>query len=400
MSSRRHLARRAAFGLLLAAALAAGAARAENAPGVTDTEIKIGQTMPYSGPASAYGTIGRSAAAYFATVNAQGGVNGRKINLISLDDGFTPPKTVEQTRKLVEQEGVAFIFQPLGTPTNVATRKYLNGKKIPTLFIAAGTTFWGDYKAWPWSMGWQPTYETESNLYADWVLAHKPNAKVALISQNDDSGRDYMGSFTARLGDRAKAIVVSDATYEVTDPTIDQQIVGAKQSGADTLFMMGNPKFAALAIRKAFDIDWHPTFFISSTGASLATAIKPAGAEKAQGLMTMLYLKDPTDPAFANDKGMQDYFAWMKAAYPEGNPIDPGNVYGYSSAQTLVQVLRQCGNDLSRENIMRQAEHLDLELPLLLPGSRIQTSPTDHFPIEKVRMARFEGDRWVVLPAE
>ena len=391
-----RLARRTLAAIALTTALSA-TVRAEDAPGVSATEIKVGQTMPYSGPASSYATIARAEAAWFQTVNDQGGVNGRKITLISLDDGYSPPKTVEQTRKLVEQERVALIFQSLGTPTSVAVRKYLNARKVPQLFIAAGTTFWGDYKAWPYSMGWQPTYETESALYAKYLLKNKPNAKIALLAQSDDSGKDYMGSFKRALGDDAKRMVVSDATYEVTDPTLDSQLVAAKEAGADTFYLHANPKFAAIAIKRVSDLDWHPTFFLTSTGSSIAAAIQPAGFERAQGIITMTYLKDPADETWANDEAIKDFLAWMAKYYPQGNPNDSGTFYGYTAAQTMVQVLKQCGNDLSRENIMRQAEKLNLELPMLLPGSRVVTSPTDHYPIETVRMARFQGERWKLM---
>ena len=370
----------------------------ETAPGVTATEIKIGQTMPYSGPASSFGTIGRSEAAYFKTINEQGGINGRKINLISLDDAFSPPKTVEQTRRLVEQEGVAFIFQPLGGPTGVAVRKYLNDRKIPQLFVGTGTTSFGDYQHYPWSIGWQPTFASKSKLYAVWLLKNKPHAKVATLSQNNDAGRDYMDGFKAALAGQNGVQIVYDATYEVTDPTLDQQLTGAQQSGADVFYILGGaPKNAAMAIRRVFEFGWHPTFFLSSTGSSIATGIRPAGFEKAQGIMSMQYLKDPSDPEFANDPALKAYREWMGKDYPAGDPIDFTNVYGYSVAQTLVEVLKQCGNDLSRENIMRQATNLDIELPLLLPNGRVHTTPTDRYPVKSARMVRFEGNHWVVL---
>jgi ABC-type branched-subunit amino acid transport system substrate-binding protein len=386
--------------LLALAMLTTGAAAADktDAPGVSATEIRIGQTMPLSGPASSYATIARAEAAYFQAINEQGGINGRKITLLTLDDGYSPPKTVEQTRKLIEQEKVAFIYQPLGTPTGMAVRKYLNGKHIPQLFIAAGATFWGDAKAWPWSMGWQPTYKAESTLYAQHILKTKPNARIAIMGHNDDAGRDYLNSFKEALGDRAKQMIVYEGSYEPTDPTIDQQIVAAKESGADTFYIHAVPKFAAMAIRKVFDLDWHPTFYLTTTGNSIAQAIQPAGYEKAQGIITMEYLKDPNDDMWRDDAGMQAWRAFMEKYYPQGNTGDVLNVYGYSAAQTLVQVLKQCGDDLSRENIMRQAEHLDLALPLLLPGSKIETSPTDHYPIETMRLARFEGTKWLLLP--
>jgi len=387
--------------LLAAMAIATGlgtTARAEDAPGVTATEIKIGQTMPFSGPASSYGTIARAEAAYFQMINEQGGVNGRKLNLITQDDSYSPPKTVEQTRKLVEQEKVAFIFNPLGTPTGVAVRKYLNDRKIPQLFIAAGATFWGDYKAWPYSMGWQPTYKAESTLYAEHILKTKPDAKIAIMGHNDDAGRDYLNSFKAALGDRAKSMIVYEATYEPTDPTLDQQIVAAKEAGADTFYIHAIPKFAAIAIRKVFDLNWHPTFYLTTTGNSISQGIQPAGFEKAQGVISMEYMKDPNDEIWASDPGMRDWRAFMEKYFPQGSTADVLNVIGYSVAQTMVQVLKQCGSDLSRENIKRQAEHLDLALPLLLPGSKIDTSPTDHYPVETMRLAQFKGQIWQLMP--
>jgi ABC-type branched-subunit amino acid transport system substrate-binding protein len=369
-------------------------------PGITDTTIKIGQTMPYSGPASAYGTIGRSQAAYFRTINAAGGVNGRRIEFVSVDDGYSPPKTVEQTRRLVEQEQVAIIFAPLGTPTSVATRKYLNDRKIPQLFIGSGATFWGDHRAWPFSMGWAPTYSAEGAAYAAWLLRDRPQARIAMMGQNDDSGRDYMDGCTRGFGEDAARAVAYRTTYEVTDPTLDSQIVASKQSGADALLVAANPKFAALAIRKVSDLDWHPTFFLSSTGSSVASAIRPAGFDKAQGIMSAFYLKDPNDEAWAGDPGVRGFLSWMKSDFPEGDAADLSNVYGYSTAQTIVQVLKQCGDDLSRGNIMHQAENLDLPLPALLPGSRIATSPINHYPIKEFRMARFEMERWKLMDAQ
>jgi branched-chain amino acid transport system substrate-binding protein len=367
-------------------------------PGITATSIKLGQTMPYSGPASAYGTIGMSHAAYFRTVNKQGGINGRQIEFLSVDDGYSPPKTVEQTRRLVEQEQVALIFAPLGTPTSVATRKFLNDRKIPQLFIGSGATFWGNQKAWPYSMGWAPTYASEGAAYAEWLLRNKPDAKLAMMGQNDDSGRDYMDGCTRGLGEHAKEMIAYRSTYEVTDPTLDSQIVAAKEAGATAMLVAANPKFAALAIRKTYELNWHPTFFLSSTGSSVASAIQPAGFEKAQGIISAFYLKDPNDEAWADDPGVRGYFAWMKSDFSEGNPADLSNVYGYSTAQTMVAVLKQCGDDLSRAEIMRQAENLSLPLPLLLPGSRITTGPEDHYPIKLFRMAQFAGERWKLMP--
>jgi branched-chain amino acid transport system substrate-binding protein len=365
-------------------------------PGASDTEIKVGQTMPYSGPASAYGTIGKTEAAYFRMINDQGGINGRKINLISLDDGYSPPRTVEQIRKLVEEEEVLFTFQTLGTPPNTAIQKYMNTKKVPQLFVATGATKWGDPEHYPWTMGWQPTYQHESHIYAKYLLKNKPNAKVGILYQNDDYGKDYLKGFKDGLGDKAASMIVAEASYEVTDPTIDTQIVTLQASGADVFFNITTPKFAAQAIRKAYDTGWRPLQFVNNVSVSVATVLQPAGLDKSVGLVSSAYIRDPTDPAWKEDRGAKDYFAFMKKYYLDGNPADVSNVYGYSAAQTLVQVLKQCGDDLTRENVMRQAASLkDLELPMLIPGIKISTSPTDFYPIELVQLIRFDGKTWV-----
>ncbi|HXV07601.1 MAG TPA: ABC transporter substrate-binding protein [Burkholderiales bacterium] len=387
----------------LAAALAAGlvfaaAAHAQKryGPGASDTEIKFGQTMPYSGPASAYGTIGKAEAAYFRMINDQGGVNGRKLNLISLDDGYSPPRTVEQIRKLVEDEQVLFAFQTLGTPSNTAIHKYMNGRKVPQLFVATGATKWGDPQHYPWTMGWQPTYQHESQIYAKYLLKNRPNAKIAVLFQNDDYGKDYLKGFKDGLGDQVSKLIVAEASYEVTDPTVDSQIVALKASGADVLFNITTPKFAAQAIRKVHDIGWRPLHFLNVVSTSVAAVLQPAGLDKSVGLVSVAYFKDPTDPAWKDDKAVQDYLAFMKKYYPDGNPADAFNVYGLAVAQTLVQTLRQCGDDLTRENLMRQAANLkDVEVPMLLPGIRINTSPTDFYPIEQVQLIRFDGKTWV-----
>ena len=386
--------------LLAAMALAATPAFAQhkNAPGVSASEIKIGQTMPYSGPASAYGAIGRSEAAYIAMINDEGGINGRKIDLLSLDDGYSPPKTFEQTRRLVEQEGVALIFSSLGTPTGVVVRKYLNEKKVPQLFQASGATFWGDHEHFPWSIGWQPNYQTEGAIYGHYLLKTKPNAKVAVLYQNDDAGRDYFAGFKAGLGaEAAKRMIVAVQTYETTDPTLDSQIVTLQSSGADVLFDNTTPKFAAQAIRKVYDVGWRPLHFLMSVATSVSAVMEPAGFDKGQGIVTAAYLKDPNDPQWKDDKAMQDWLAFMRKYDPDGNLGDAFNVYGYSMAQTLVQLLKQCGNDLSRENIMKQAAHLDIDLPMLLPGIRVHTSPSEFYPIQRMRLARFEGKQWVLF---
>jgi branched-chain amino acid transport system substrate-binding protein len=382
--------------LWLAAAPKDAAAAGKTDPGVTATEIRIGQTMPYSGPASAYGTIGRAEMAYFAMLNEKGGVNGRKVTLLSLDDGLQPPKTVEQTRKLVEQDGVLMMFSTLGTPTSMAVRKYLNGKKVPQLFIASGATAWGDYATYPWTMGWQPNYQTEAHIYAKYILQHKPDAKIGLLYQNDDYGKDYLKGLRDALGDKADKMIVATASYEPTDPTVDSQVVTLQGAGADVFFNGGTPKFGAQAIRKAYDINWHPMQFVASVSTSIAAVLQPAGFEKAKGVISIAYLKDPTDPQWQNDPALKDWLAWMKAYYPEGNVADNFNVTGYAIAQTLAAVLKQCGEDLTRENIMKQAGHLELELPMLLPGIKITTSATDFRPIKQMRLQQFDGEHWVL----
>jgi len=365
-------------------------------PGASDTEIKIGQTMPYSGPASAYGTVGRSELAYFRMLNEQGGINGRRINLISLDDGYTPSRTVEQIRKLVEEEQVLFTFQTLGTPTNTAIHKYMNANKVPQLFVSTGATKWGDPQRFPWTMGWQPTYQHESHIYAKYLLQSKPDAKIAILYQNDDYGKDYLKGFKDGLGDKAGKMIVAEASYEVTDPTIDTQIVSLQASGATVFFDIAIPKFAAQAIRKVYDIGWRPLHFVNNVASSVASALAPAGLDKSVGLISSQFVKDPTDPAWKDDKAMRDYASFMKRYYADGNPDDILNVYGYAAAQTLVQVIKQCGDDLTRRNVMRQAASMrDLEVPGLLPGIRINTSPTDFYPIEQVQLMRFDGKTWV-----
>ena len=386
--------------LAFAAALAAAPAFAQKKydPGASDTEIKIGQTMPYSGPASAYGTIGRIEAAYFKMVNEQGGINGRKLNLISLDDGYSPPRTVEATRRLVEQDEVLFDFQPLGTAANAAIRKYMNAKKVPQLFVATGATMWGDPKHYPWTMGWQPAYQTEGKIYAKDILTSHPNAKVAVLYQNDDYGKDLLKGLKDGLGAKASSLIVKEASYEVTDPSIDSQILSLKDSGADVFVNITTPKFAALAIRKVYDSGWRPTQYLANVSLSIGAVLTPAGLEKSAGLMTVAYLKDATDTEWENDPAMNDYRAFLKKYYPEGNLADSSNVYGYSAAQTLVQVLKQCGDNLTRENVMKQAASLKhLQLPLARPGIEINTGPDDFFPFEALQLQRFDGKHWVAF---
>ncbi len=390
---------------LLIAVLAVGLAglipalaAAQTVVGVTATEIKIGNTNPYSGPASAYGTIGKVIGAYFKKVNDEGGINGRKINYITYDDGYSPPKTVEMVRKLVEQDQVAFVFQTLGTPTNSAIHKYVNQEKVPHLFVATGATKWNDPKNFPWTMGFQPNYQTEGRVYSAHVLKNHPDAKVGILYQNDDYGKDYLKGFEDGLGEAAKKMIVLKQSHEVTDPTIDSQIVNLKSSGATVFFNITIPKFAVQAIKKSHDIGWKPVHYLNNVSSSLATVLKPAGLEASRGLITALYMKEVTDPQWKNDKGFQDWVAFMKKYYPEGALDDQANGYGYNVAILVAQTLRQCGSDLSRENIIRQAANLkNVELPLLLPGIKVNTSPTDHAPIEQEQLARFDGERWVTF---
>jgi branched-chain amino acid transport system substrate-binding protein len=384
-----------AFSLALAAALAAAPAVAQKkSPGVTDTEIKIGGTMPYSGPASAYGTIGKAQAAYFTMINEKGGINGRKINYISLDDGYSPPKAVEQTRRLVEQDEVLLVFNGLGTPTQSAVQKYMNQKKVPQLFVATGATKWGDPEHNPWTMGWQPNYQTEAKIYAKYILEKSANAKIAVLFQNDDYGKDYLHGFHDGLGAK-KSMIVKEVSYEVTDPTIDSQIVQLKESGADTFFNITTPKFAAQAIRKVYDIGWKPLHFLNNVSGSVGAVLEPAGLDKSVDIITSQYFKDPTDPQYKDLPAMKEWRDFMAKYYPDGNLTDAGNVYGYMTAQTMVEVLKKCGNDLSRENVMKQAASLDLSLPLLHDGVKIETGPKDFRPIEKMRLVKFDGKQWV-----
>ena len=367
-------------------------------PGVTATEIKIGNTNPYSGPASAYGTIGKALGAYFKKVNEEGGINGRKINYITYDDAYSPPKTVEMVRRLVEQDQVAVVFQPLGTPTNTAIHKYLNQQKVPQLFVATGATKWNDPQHFPWTIGWQPNYQTESRIYANYVLKNVKDPKIGILYQNDDYGKDYLKGFKDGLGEAGRKLIVLEQTYEVTDPTIDSQIVNLKSSGANVFFNITIPKFAVQAIKKSHDIGWKPLHLLNNVSSSLGTVLKPAGLEASRGLITALYMKEITDPQWFSDPGYKDWVAWMKKYYPEGALDDQANAYAYSVAQTLVHVLKQSGHDLSRENVMRQAGTIkELSLPMLLPGIKINTTPTDFAPIEQEQLAKFDGERWALF---
>jgi branched-chain amino acid transport system substrate-binding protein len=367
-------------------------------PGASDAEIKIGNTMPYSGPASAYGTIGKVEAAYFKKINDEGGINGRKINFITLDDGYSPPKTVEMVRRLVEQDEVLLVFQPLGTPSNTAIQKYMNAKKVPQLFVATGATKWNDPQGNPWTMGWQPNYQTETTIYAKHILKNKPNAKIGVLFQNDDYGKDYLKGLKDGLGDKAKSMIVAEASYEVTDPTIDSQIVQLQGSGADVFINITTPKFAAMAIRKAYDIGWKPVQYLNNVSIGVGSTLTPAGLDKSVGIISSNYGKDPADPQWNNDPAMNEWRAFMKKYYPEGNLVDALNTYGYSVARTLVQVLKQCGDNLTRENVMKQAANLkDFDTGMALPGIRINTSPTDFAPIQAVQLMKFDGKTWVLF---
>jgi branched-chain amino acid transport system substrate-binding protein len=376
--------------------LLSGAARAEEAkPGVTSSEILIGQTNPYSGPLSAYGTQGRAQAAYYKMINDQGGVNGRKIKLISLDDAYSPPKTVEQHRRLIESDEVLGIVGTMGTPTNSAIVKYVNGKAVPHIFLATGASKWGDVANYPWTMGWYPTYRSEGMIYGTYIRDTMKDARIAILAQNDDYGRDFVSGFKAGLGEAAAKLIVKELTYEVSEPTVDSEVITLKASGANVLFSAVTAKAAAQTIKKAAELDWHPTHFLVQNANSIATVLTPAGLDHSVGIISTAYLKDISDPQFANDAGIKWYLDFMKQYYPEGDAKDPQNEIGVSIAATFVQVLRQCGNDLSRENVMKQANSIkDVELPLLLPGIRLNTSPDDHYPIEQLQLVKFDGKGW------
>jgi branched-chain amino acid transport system substrate-binding protein len=383
---------------LLAVAARPGAAEPRYGPGASDSEIKIGQTMPYSGASSAYGTIGKAEAAYFAMINDQGGINGRKIKFLTVDDGYSPPKTVEQIRKLVEQDRVLLLFQTMGTATNNAIHKYVNDRKVPHLFLATGASLWADPEHFPWTIGWQPDLQTEGAIYAQDILNNDPNARIAVLYQNDDYGKDYMKGFSTGLGGDAAKMIVAVASYESTDPTVDSQVVTLQASGADTFFNVSSPKFAAQAIRRAHDIGWKPRQYLTSGSSSVAAVLQPAGFEKSIGIVSAAYIKDPTDSQWQDGQSYRDWLSWMKKYNSDADVADRFNVYGYSAAQTLVQVLQQCGDDLTRENVMREAQNLrDLQLPMMLPGILISTSPSNFHPIRQMQLQRFDGERWVLF---
>jgi len=383
-----------AIAAVAAVTFVAGAAVAKNAPGVTDTEIKIGNTNPYSGPASSYSTIGKSIGACWDWVNDTGGINGRKIKWISLDDGYSPPKTKEQFRKLVEKEKVAFIFQSLGTPTNSAVHKYMNKKKVPHLFVATGATKWGQPKKFPWTMGWQPNYQTVGAIFGNYILQNYPKGKVAIMYQNDDYGKDYVIGMKRAMGASFDKQVVKQESYEVTDPTVDSQIVSLANSGADVFVNISIPKFAAQAIKKMYAIGWKPAHLLNDVAASISSTYKPAGLENAKGIISVDFYKDPNDPEWQNDPETIKWRAWMDKYYPGGDKANKMNAYGYAVCHTMIEVLKNAGNDLSRANIMKQAASLHkVKIPMMLPGMYADTSPTDFYPIEQMQMTRFDGTR-------
>jgi ABC-type branched-subunit amino acid transport system substrate-binding protein len=383
---------------LLAASSNGALAQKKYDTGATDTEIKIGNIMPYSGPASAYGVIGKTEAAYFNMINAAGGINGRKINFISYDDGYSPPKAVEQARKLVESDEVLLIFNSLGTPSNSAIQKYMNARKVPQLFVATGATKWNDPKDFPWTMGWQPSYQSEGRIYAKYILKEKPTSKIAVLYQNDDYGKDYLKGLKDGLGAKAASMIVAEESFETSEPSIDNHIVKLKSSGADIFFNVGTPKFAAQAIKKVAEIDWKPLQILNNVSASVGSVIKPAGYENSQGIISAAYLKDVSDPQWDNDPGMKQFLAFLAKDFPEANKIDGSVIVGYGVAQTMVQVLKQCGDNLTRENIMKQAASLkDFRTEVLLPGIKINTSASSFAPVSQLQLMVFKGERWVLF---
>ena len=388
----------AVFGAFFAAWIAVDAAAQITYPrGVSDTEIKIGQTMPYSGPASALATAGRAHAAYLDMINEQGGIHGRKVRLISLDDAYSPPRTVEQTRKLVEEEGVALIFGSLGTAPNMAIHKYLNAKKVPHLLISSVSSRWNDPAHFPWTMmALRPSFQMEARIYAEYILRTRPNARIGVLYQNDEQGRDSLRGLREGLGLLGTKLIVGEQSYEVTDPTVDSQIVMLQASGADVLVDFSTPRFGAQAIRKTFEIEWKPLHILAFTASAIKAVLQPAGLEKSVGIISSSVSKDPSDPQWQDDPAMKNYLAWMKKYYAKGDPDDWSNVLGYTNAEALVHVLTRCRDDLSRENVMRQAASItNLELPMLLPGIRANTSPTDYQAIKQLQLVRFDGKRWV-----
>jgi len=381
-------------GLLAASVATAASAQKKYDPGATDSEIKVGNIMPYSGPASAYATIGKTEEAYFKKINSEGGINGRKINFISYDDGYSPPKTVEQARKLVESDEVLLIFNSLGTANNTAIQKYMNAKKVPQLFVSTGAAKWNDPKNFPWTMGWQPNYQTEARIYAAYILKNHPGKTIGVLYQNDDFGKDYVTGLHEGLGDRAGKLIVVENSYETSSPTVDSQVVQIKAANPDIFVNIATPKFAAQAIKKIGELNWKPVHFLTNVSGSVGGVMKPAGYENDQGILSTAYLKDPTDQQWKDDPGMNEWRAFMTKWYPEGDQNDAATVFGYGVAQGLVQVLKQCKDDLTRENVMKQAANLNFEIGIYLPGTTIKTGPTDFAPLEQLQMMRFKGESW------
>jgi branched-chain amino acid transport system substrate-binding protein len=390
----KHAKSLALAGLLAVSMAATASAQKKYDPGATDTEIKVGNIMPYSGPASAYATIGKTEAAYFNKINSEGGINGRKIAFISYDDGYSPPKTVEQARKLVESDEVLLIFNSLGTANNTAIQKYMNTKKVPQLFVSTGAAKWNDPKNFPWTMGWQPNYQTEARIYAAYILKNHPGKTIGILYQNDDFGKDYVIGLREGLGDQAGKLIVVENSYETSTPTVDSQVVQIKTANPDIFINISTPKFAAQAIKKIGELKWNPVHFLTNVSGSIGGVMKPAGYDNDQGILTTAYLKDPKDQQWKDDPAMNEWRTFMTKWYPEGDQEDASTVFAYGVAKGLEQVLRQCKDDLTRENIMRQAANLNFEIGIYLPGTRIKTSPTDFAPLEQLQMMRFKGEGW------
>src|SRR3954465_8005794 len=386
----------AAFSTVIAFVTTSGAALAQKKydTGATDAEIKIGNIMPYSGPASAYGVIGKTEAAYFTKINAEGGIKGRKINFITYDDGYSPPKAVEQARKLVEADEVLLVFNPLGTPSNSAIQRYMNAKKVPQIFVSSGAAKWNDPKNFPWTIGWQPNYQVEARIYAAYILKNFPGKTIGVMYQNDDFGKDYVIGLREGLGDQANKLIVVEASYETTSPTVDSQVVQIKTANPDIFINISTPKFAAQAIKKLGELKWNPIHFLTNVSVSVGSVMKPAGYENGQDILRAAYLKEPKDPKWKDDAAMNEWRAFMTKWYPEGDQEDASTVFAYGVAKGLEQVLRQCKDELTRDNIMKQAANLNFEIGIYLPGTKIKTSPTDFAPLEQLQMMRFKGESW------
>ncbi len=381
-------------GVLAVSIAGSASAQKKYDPGATDTEIKIGNIMPYSGPASAYAVIGKTEDAYFKKINSEGGINGRKINFISYDDGYSPPKAVEQARKLVEADEVLLLFNPLGTPSNSAIQRYMNSKKVPQVFVSSGAAKWNDPKNFPWTIGWQPSYQVEARIYAAYILKNYPGKTVGVLYQNDDFGKDYVIGLHEGFGDQASKLIVVEASYETSSPTVDSQIVQIKGANPDIFINIATPKFAAQAIKKVAELAWHPIQFVTNVSGSVGGVLKPAGYEASQGILSAAYMKDPKDPTWKDDAAMNEWRAFMTKWYPDGDQDDAATVFGYGVAKGIVQVLTQCKDDLTRENVMKQAANLNFEIGIYLPGTKIKTSPTDFAPLEQLQMMRFKGESW------